>query len=285
MSGLTVEQVNEMQDEMNRIDDTGNKVDDAAAQAGAKADAGADSKVDDKKVDDDKAKDADDIDVIRELKEQIRASNEALQKVTGDYQKLQKIMVDKGIITDVEVAATKATEDAAKAAFLARQDKLNEMVSIMEVNPAYADVREVCSQGNLDDLIEAFSRFYVKENGGSLSEVAVAMEKEIWSEANPYKRIYELVKKYHPKYATANETAEQKRAREAADAAKKLAEEADKGKGKDTVQKSAADMGTGGTGGTGGAGWTAAKIDAMPEDELHTVPKDIYDKYLRGLLT
>jgi hypothetical protein len=44
-------------------------------------------------------------------------------------------------------------------------------------------------------------------------------------------------------------------------------------------------MGTGGTGGTGGAGWTAAKIDAMPEDELHTVPKDIYDKYLRGLLT
>jgi len=292
MSGLTVEQVNEMQDEMNKIDDgdaeAAKVAEDAAkleevkaAEDKAKADADA-LKI--KEEEGGKAKDdkEEDVDVVRELKEQVRASNEALRKVTGDYQKLQKVMIDKGLITDDEIKATEAEESAAKAAYLERQSKLTEMVTIMELNPNYADVREVCSQGNLDDVVEAFSRYYIRENGGNLQEVSSKMEAEIWGEANPYKKIYELVKKYHPKFATKDDAAKQK---DSEDAAKKIAAEADKVKEKKVVDAnpSAASIGAGGSG-AGGTGWTSAKIDALPEDELNTVPKDIYDKYLKGTL-
>lgn len=292
MSGLTVEQVNEMQDEMNKIDDgdaeAAKVTEDAAkleevkaAEDKAKADADA-LKI--KEEEGGKAKDdkEEDVDVVRELKEQVRASNEALRKVTGDYQKLQKVMVDKGLITDDEIKATEAEESAAKAAYLERQSKLTEMVTIMELNPNYADVREVCSQGNLDDVVEAFSRYYIRENGGNLQEVSSKMEAEIWGEANPYKKIYELVKKYHPKFAAKDDAAKQK---DSEDAAKKIAAEADKVKEKKVVDAnpSAASIGAGGSG-AGGTGWTSAKIDALPEDELNTVPKDIYDKYLKGTL-
>lgn len=295
MSGLTIEQVNEMQDEMNKIDgidDDETKVaDDAAKLAEAKAvEDAAKLKADkdatkEKEIVDSKAKDGEEVDVLRELKEQVRASNEALRKVTGDYQKLQKVMIDKGLLTDEEIKVSKDEEEAARNAFAERQNKLTEMVAIMELNPNYADVQQVCTQGNLDDVIEAFSRFYVKENGGNLQEVAIKMEQEIWSEANPYKKIYELVKKYHPKFAKVEETEEQKKVKEAEETAKKIAADADKVKGKKIIDAnpSAASIGAGGAG-AGNSGWTAAKIDALAEDELHTVPKDIYEKYLLGLI-
>jgi hypothetical protein len=295
IGGLTVEDVNAIQDEMNKIgEDDGS--DAAAAEAKAaedaklaeakaaedKAKADADAKVGDdgKAKEDDKGddKDADDkLDVIRELKEQNRQINEALKKITSDYQKLHKIMLDKGVISEEEDKASKDEQEALQAAFAERQNKLNEMVAIMELNPNYADVRDVCTQGNLDDIIDAFSRYYVKENGGSTKEVAARMESEIWQEVNPYKKIYELVKRYHPRYAKADEGGK--------DDAKKLAAEADGTKEKKPVDTtpSAANIGSGGSG-AGSGGWTAAKIDALDEDELSTVPKDIYDKYLANQL-
>jgi hypothetical protein len=295
---LTVEEVNEMQDAMFKIDgidddkaaaDVAKVAEDAAKLAEAKAvEDAAKVKADEEaaaaaakaKGDDGKAKEGeDDVDAIRELKEQVRASKEALSKATSDYQKLHKIMVDKGLITTEELELTKAEENAAKAAYTERQNKLTEMVTIMELNPTYADVRTVCAQGNLDDIVDAFSRYFVKENGGDLQEVAAKMESEIWSEPNPYKKIYELVKKYHPKFAEAPAKKDDK------DDAAKIAAEADGKKKKEVVdaQASAANIGAGG-GGNSGSGWTAAKIDAMDEDALHTVPKEIYEKYLLGTL-
>jgi hypothetical protein len=295
MAGLTIEDVNTMQDEMNKIDDDSADADaakaaeDAAKLAEAKATedaakAKADEAAKDEKKDDGKPED-DEIDTVRELKEQVRASQEALKKITGDYQKLQKVMIDKGIISEDEVKEGEAAEAAKQAAFAERQGKLVEMVTIMELNPNYADVRQVCSQGNLDDIVDAFSRYYVKENGGSLQEVATKMEMEIWAEPNPYKKIYELVKKYHPKFAATDDAAAKDAAKKAEDDAKKIAAEADKVKDKKPVDAtpSAASIGAGG-GGTGGGGWTSAKIDALPEDELNKVPKDVYDKYLKGML-
>lgn len=293
--GLTVEEVNEMQDEMNKIgDDEGSSDTDAAKVAEdaaklAEAKAAEDAKaVEDaakaKEVEGKKAA-GDEVDVLRELKEQVRASNEALRKATGDYQKLHKIMVDKGLITDEEVEQSKAEEAAAQTALIERQNKLNEMVTIMELNPNYADVRTICTQGNLDDVVDAFARYYAKENGGNVTTIADEMEKEIWSEPNPFKKIYELVKKYHPKYAVKADESEASKVKEAEEAAKKIAAEADKVKDKKVadVTPSAAAIGAGGSG-SGGSGWTAAKIDALDEDQLVTVPKDIYQKYLVGTL-
>lgn len=295
MAGLTIEDVNTMQDEMNKIGDEAlsdaasaaaeaAKLEEAKAaeEAAAKAKEEADKKeaIAAKKDD---SKPEDEIDTIRELKEQLRANQEALRKITGDYSKLHKTMVDKGLISEDEVKESEAEEAQRQAAFTERQGKLVEMVTIMELNPSYADVRQVCSQGNLDDIVDAFARYYVKENGGSMQEVAAKMEMEIWAEPNPYKKIYELVKKYHPKYAVVD--AEKDAVKKAEDDAKKIADEADKVKNKKPVDAtpSAASIGAGGSG-VGSGGWTSAKIDALPEDELSKVPKDIYDKYLKGTL-
>jgi hypothetical protein len=297
--GLTIEEVNEMQDEMNKIgdstaddakaaDETAKLAEAKAAEDKAKADAdtiAAEKAAKEKEQEGSKTEE--EVDLVRELKEQVRASADALKKVTSDYQKLQKIMVDKGLITDEETKLSEAEETAAKAAWTARQEKLTEMVAIMEVNPTYADVRQVCSQSNLDDVVEAFARFYVKENGGQLEDVITTMEKEIWSEPNPYKKIYTLVKQYHPKYVTKEDKKvedDKSKTDEAAAAAKKIAEEADKKKVAADANPSAANIGAGGSG-AGSGGWTSAKIDALEEDELKTVPKDIYDKYLKGTLS
>lgn len=295
MGGLTVEDVNAIQDEMNKIEPTKDEVD-ATAKATADAEA---LKLEEAKTAEDKAKadaeakiaaEADkgkekadeEVDDVRELKEQLRNNREALTKISADYQKLHKIMVDKGLLTEEEVTADKAKEAEIAAANAERQAKLTEMVTIMEVNPNYSDVRQVCTQGNFDDVIEAFSKFYVKENGGNLNEVASKMESEVWAEPNPYKKMYEIVKKYHPKFAVVDDS----KTKEAADAAKKIAEEADKTKDKKVVDAnpSAASLGAGGSG-AGSSGWTSAKIDALDEDEIQSkVPKDIYDKYLKGIL-
>lgn len=243
------------------------------AKAGEADAAGAD-----KTKADDTGKEADE-NVIRELREQNKVLQSSLNKAVSDYQKLHKVLLDKGVITEEEAKLDKENEEKMQAAYAERQNKLNEMVAIMELNPTFSDVRQVCTQGNLDDIIDAFSRFYVKENGGDIREVASRMEQEIWAEANPYKRIYELVKTYHPRYAKKDESKE--------GLAKDDDKKGDKSKApaaKD-INPSAATLGaSGGGGGTGNAGWTAAKIDAMPEDELNTVPKDIYEKYLRNEL-
>jgi membrane protein involved in colicin uptake len=305
-SGLTIEAVNQIQEDMNPIGDVGSdgKVLDEQAIADAKAAEDAAKLAEAKAVEDAKAKeeadakakeDADkkakesseEIDPIREVKEENRLLKENLQKVTSDYQALTKKMIDKGVISEEELKADKDIADANLKAFNERQAKLTEIVAIMEVNPTYQDVRTVCTQANLDDVVDAFARYYVKENGGNLQDVAVKMEQEIWQEPNPYKKIYELVKTYHPKYKDAekkvDEKTEAEKAKEAEEAAKKIAADADKGKEKKVVEvtPSAANIGAGGSG-AGSSGWTAAKIDALPEDELHTVPKDIYEKYLLG---
>jgi len=291
MAGLTIEDVNAMQDEMNPIGDVEEGADAGKLAAdGVKSEesniptdeAKGEAPVTKTEVIDDKQKEPE-VDT-RSLREENRAIKEALQKVTGDYQKLHSIMVDKGLITDEEVKATKESEIAAQNALMERQAKLMEMVEIMELNPNYTDVRQVCSQGNLDDVVDAFATYYAKENGGTIAEATTRLTSEIWGEINPYKKIYEIVKKYHPKYAVKEEDAT---AKEAADAAKvkEIAAEADgvKKKVPIDVQGSAANIGAGGSG-AGAAGWTSAKIDALPEDELHTVPKDIYQKYLVGAL-
>jgi hypothetical protein len=273
--GLTVEDVNTLQDEMNRLDEDPESKEEVKEATKVEEPKVVEEKPVEKKIEE-KAEEKveektaeEEIDPTREMREQLKQYDAALQKLTADYQKLQKSMVDKGIVTDEDLEKTKAEEEAAKAYYTERVTKLNEMVAMMEINPTFSDVRDVCTQGNLDDVVDAFSRHYVSKNGGDRKEVAVALEAEIWAKPNPYKEMYEVIKKYHPKYSEKKE--------------EKVAEKvADKKEVKD-VTPSAATMGAGGSG-AGVGGWTSARIDALAEDELSTVPKDIYSKYLLGTL-
>ena len=145
---------------------------------------------------------------------------------------------------------------------------LDILLETMEQNSKYEDIREVCSRENFDDIFEVIAADATK-NGGNFDETLLEVELNVWNKPNPYKYMYDLIKKYHPSYVVKEGTAEP----------------GDKGKGKVPVKANApgtiADKG--GDSNLKG-GWTAKKIDNLPEDELHTVPREIYDKYMKDEL-
>jgi molecular chaperone GrpE (heat shock protein) len=117
-SGLTIEAVNQIQEDMNPIGDVGEggkilenvsdeakaaedaaKLADAKAAEDAKAKEEADAKA--KEAEDSKGKNLEEeVDPVKELKEANRLLTENLQKVTADYQKLTKRMIDKGVLSE-----------------------------------------------------------------------------------------------------------------------------------------------------------------------------------------
>lgn len=140
---------------------------------------------------------------------------------------------------------------------------LDILLETMEQNSKYEDIREVCSRGNFDDIFEVIAASATKD-GGNLDETLLEVELNIWNKANPYKYMYDLIKKYHPSYAKKEVVAgpgDKKKDKKTAKAPGTIAD-----KGGDSNLKS---------------GWTAKRIDTMPEDELHTIPKEIYDKYMK----
>jgi hypothetical protein len=139
------------------------------------------------------------------------------------------------------------------------------LVETMALNPAFQDVREVCSRDNLDDIIEAATANIVAKDGGNPVLIALELEKQIWTERNPYKAMYSLIKQYHPKYQQALAPAAQKKELKPVQAPSSIAS-------------------LGGGDGDKSSGWTSARIDAMDEMKLSTVPKDIYEQYLMGTL-
>lgn len=145
---------------------------------------------------------------------------------------------------------------------------LDVLLEAMEQNTKYEDIREVCSRENFDDIFEVIATDATKD-GGNFDETLLKVELSIWSKANPYKYMYEIIKKYHPSYA----------------AKEGIAGPGDKKEGKIPVKANA----PGTIADKGGdsnikSGWTAKKIDDLPEDELHTVPREIYDRYMKDEL-
>ena len=147
---------------------------------------------------------------------------------------------------------------------------LDVLLETMEQNSKYQDIREVCSRGNFDDIFEVIAAEATKD-GGNLDETLLEVELNVWNKSNPYKYMYDLIKKYHPAYAKKEGTAEpgDKKKEEGKDKTPVKAPGTIADKGGDSNLKS---------------GWTAKRIDALPEDELHTVPKEIYERYMKDEL-
>ena len=145
-----------------------------------------------------------------------------------------------------------------------RSGEITQLLEVMELNPKYEDVKVVCSRANFDDILSQAASTIAEKHGVSEAVATLLLEREVWSQPNPYKYMYELIKGYHPAYAATQNTTAQ-RSRVAADVAVSV---------------------SGIAGGDSGisSGWTASKIDALPETELSKVPVDVYEKYLQGNL-
>jgi len=229
---------------------------------------------------------------VRELRELTRSQKIQLDRVQREYERVNKLLKEKGLIDEDDEKARKDADDTARAVYDQRVAVLGDMLEVMKVNPKYEDVEEVVSQRNFDDMVTAMAKFHVSKNGGDLSEVMTEVEREIWALPNPYKYMYDMVKKFHPAYVQPKEKASIiKEVQEA------LGQKPDSdGKGKESEKGKVETKGAKikdqvpslqdlpGAGGKDGGGWTSARIDAMDEEDLHTVPRDIYEKYLAGAL-
>lgn len=154
------------------------------------------------------------------------------------------------------------------------KDSIFEMqLDVMAESKKFSDATEVCSEANIADVMDAITKQVAKSEGLDYHHASLEVEKFVWSNKNPYKYLYGLIKEYHPKYA--GKAKEQDKTTDV--------ETQNKG---GTKEKSKAPGSIAKVPGSDGAasGWTAAKIDAMPESELSKVPRDIYEKYMTGEL-
>jgi hypothetical protein len=218
------------------------------------------------------------VDETYELRESNRKLQAKLERVSSEYERLNKVLKDKGLVDEEDEKGRKDQEDAARASYNARMEKLSEIVEVMAVNPKYEDVTEVCSQKNFDDMFSAMARFYVSKQGGDFDETLTQVEKQVWSLPNPYKYMYDMVKKYHPSYVKDEGVKDSKK------------DDKVEGKGEKKEPAPAApslqDL-PGGDGKGESGGWTDERITNLDEDELFEFKKEhpkIYASYLRGEL-
>jgi len=208
---------------------------------------------------------------LRGLLRELRNDNISLKARLSAAERVQKGEFGKdgeGVdITELEAYQAKLNEVASR--------DFSQIIAVMEVNPKYEDLSDVCTNANFDDIFERVANYRSSENGTDFSVELVKIKAEVWSLANPYKYMYETIKQYHPDYAEKPVVKK--------DLTKVTAEEAlaKTGKKITTAPGSVANFGGGDE--TKG-GWTAERIDNMPESKLHEVPKEVYKKWLAGEL-
>jgi len=191
-----------------------------------------------------------------ELRTLLRDGKKSVDDLTLRIEASEAALDKAGLITEEEkqAAADQQTE------FNVRKRELDNILEATRLSNKYEDVDVVVSQGNFDWIIDAMASDYAMKNNLSKDASVEAVESWVWTLTNPYRFMYEKVKELHPDY-----------------------------KGKKERELPPASPGSlqdlhGGTGAGDLTGWTSAKIDAMPEEKLDTVPKDVYAKYLRNEL-
>lgn len=203
---------------------------------------------------------------IHELKDQLASVTQLLRETTqqvnilkGQSQVVKNVLTESGHI-DENTPAPAAEEVAVSED---RYEALQLISEATKLNPKYEHFDEVCTQDNFDRTVMALAKIAVKEEGGTLTGQMSRMTNYIWSLPNPYKFVYEVVTQNDPRYTKPSQTVQ-----------------APKEKEKAPTSLSAVPGGSG----SKGEGWTAAKIDSLPEDQLHTVPADIYEAYMKNQL-
>ena len=146
----------------------------------------------------------------------------------------------------------------------------------------YKDVGDVCSESNTQDIVAAVADQLVKDQGIDFGLAALRVEQHIWSQPNPYKYLYGLIKEYHPSYTKAASPDTGETGKTGVEGKTGKTDSKTKGKKPPAAPGSIANF----TGSQDAqrTGWTSERIDNMSEEELSKVPPDVYEKYLAGEL-
>ena len=200
--------------------------------------------------------------MLREARKEITSLRAAMQRVGT-----KPTVNDDGEEVPPEPSRIEQLQDAIAAVGQSKSAVLEVLVETMEMTPKYQDVRSVCTKANFDDIFEAAASKIARESGKSFDEALLEVELSVWKMPNPYKYMYDVIKKFHPRFAT--KTAAPAPASTGKQPKPVVAPSSVSAMGGDSDVKS---------------GWTAARIDAMDVSELDSVPPEIYEKYLLGTL-
>ena len=241
------------------------EADEASAEEAAKAAAEAETKTEVDPKDEE----------VRSLRTILREQKKELTLLKAQVQRADKkataaLDEDDEALKD-ELSSVETLSAAIQQIGQERGAMLDLLADTMSETKKFSDVYDVCSKENFNDMFDAVGQEISQQERIPLEEAVLKAELTIWNQPNPYKYMYRMIKEYHPKYAKAEEKEEP------------LVPKPGEGKKKKVAEAPASIAGIGG-GDTSKSGWTAARIDALPEDELGTVPTDIYKKYMSGAL-
>lgn len=204
---------------------------------------------------------------ISSLRQMLREQAQEIKILKGQSKMVTEKLTEVGHIDESDLESAQEEDEGEVSP--ERTESLSVLAEAMRVSGKYEDFDEVCSQDNFDEVVEVLAKVAMQEDGGTLTENMENVQSYIWGLANPYRFVYDILKEHHPKYAATEE------------------EEPVKTSGKEVKKAPKAPKSVGAIpGGSGGRneGWTAAKIDALDEADLHTVPTDVYEKYMRNEL-
>lgn len=198
---------------------------------------------------------------VASLRTLVREQAAVIEKLAGQSDKVTSALTSSGTIDANDLLPA---EDEEPGVTEERYEALTLLAETMRINPKFPDFDEVCTQTNFEKTVEALARTIQQDEGGTLTNAMNRVNTYIWNLPNPYKYVYDLLKEHHPKYKTSGK------------------EETVVPKEKPKAPPSLAKVAGGSP--AGKEGWSAAKIDALSEDQLHTVPAAVYEKYMQGLL-
>ncbi len=195
---------------------------------------------------------------IETLQQMLREQGEKIESLQSSSTKVAETLTTAGHIEEGELDPSPEEGGSAD-----RTGLLSLLAETMKMNPAYEDFDKVCSEKNFNLTVDALARRAMQEEGGTLTEQTQKVSDHIWGLSNPYKFVYDVVKQNHPDYAKSEPVKDTARP---------------KGSSPDSLSTI-----HGGSGADKG-GWTVAKIDALDEDKLHTVPQEVYEQYMNETL-
>jgi len=215
-------------------------------------------------------------DEVRQLRQMLRDSNRQIAQMQAAIAKsaIKPQIDDEGNEVPVPATRVELISNAIKNIGETKGAVLELMVDTMELNPKFADIRDVCSKSNFDDIFESAAQQLSSQQNRPYNEVLLEVELSVWQKKNPYQYMYDVIKTYHPKYAVKAPVTPAAASPGAVTPAK-------------TVSPAAPSSiaGMGGGDGDNSGGWTSAKIDAMDLfSDRDKIPDSVYDRYLAGTL-
>lgn len=209
-------------------------------------------------------------DEVTQLRAMVREQSRRLRELQKVIDASNKELTEKGLIDAVDEDVRKAQAESDTI----RSTMLETILETMRVNPKYADIDSVATQTRFNDLVDSYAHAIAKEKGGNAEDYIDSVAAEIWKMPNPYRFMYEKIKEHHPDFA---KTA-------TPDASTASGDPKQEDTKRQPTPKTSPDTLSDIPATSADSGWTSAKIDAMSEEDLGKVPRDVYNSYLAGTL-